>query len=71
MQISRMLNEFENHRTETQYRNALIIKVIAFSFACYFAALYYYAYIATGTDQVVVENVKMGIPHFPEPASTN
>jgi len=56
MQISRMLNEFENHRTETQYRSALIIKVIAFRFVCYFAALYYYAYIATGTDQIVVEN---------------
>ena len=56
MQISRMLNEFENHRTETQYRNALIVKVIAFRFVCYFAALYYYAYIATGTDQIVAEN---------------
>ena len=56
MQVSRALNDFENYRTETQYRNALIIKVIAFRFVAYFAALYYYAYVATGTDQTIVEN---------------
>lgn len=56
MQISRGLNDFENHKTESQYRNALIAKVIAFRFVAYFAALYYYAFIATGPDQTTVEN---------------
>jgi hypothetical protein len=56
MQISRGLNDFENHKTESQYRNALIAKVIAFRFVAYFAALYYYAYIATGPDETTVEN---------------
>ena len=43
MQVSRALNNFENYKTKTKYRNALIIKVIAFGFIAYFAALYYYA----------------------------
>ena len=56
MQVSRALNDFENYRTETQYRNALIIKVIAFRFVAYFAALYYYAYVSIGIDKKIVEN---------------
>ena len=46
MRVSRVLNDFENHRTESHYRNALIAKVIAFRFVAYFAALYYYASVA-------------------------
>lgn len=56
MQVSKKLNDFENYRTETQYQNALIVKVIAFRFVAYFAALYFYAYVATGTDEEVIEN---------------
>ena len=56
MQISRRLNDFENYKTESQYLNALITKVIAFRFVTYFSALYYYAYISTGKDSVTVEN---------------
>ena len=56
MRISIILNEFENYRTETQYRNHLIVKVFSFRFVCYFAALYYYAFIATGTDENATEN---------------
>jgi len=56
MRISIILNEFENYRTETQYRNHLIVKVFSFRFVCYFAALYYYAFIATGTDVNATEN---------------
>lgn len=56
MQLSRRLNDFENYKTESQYLNALITKVIAFRFVTYFSALYYYAYISTGKDAVTVEN---------------
>eukprot|EP00804_Cyclotella_cryptica_P011221 CCRYP_007732-RA/>CCRYP_007732-RA protein AED:0.04 eAED:0.04 QI:151/1/1/1/1/1/8/72/1904 len=43
--ISIWLNEIENHRTEAEYRTHFIIKVFAFRFVCYFAALYYYSFI--------------------------
>jgi anoctamin-10 len=58
MRLSRMLNNFENHRTESHYRNALIAKVIAFRFVAYFAALYYYASIAAigGFGGMAVKN---------------
>lgn len=56
MRISIVLNEFENYRTETEYRNHLIVKVFSFRFVCYFAALYYYAFIATSTDANATEN---------------
>jgi len=36
MRISVLLNDFENYRTETHYRNALIAKVFAFRFVAYF-----------------------------------
>ena len=56
MRISRMLNEFENYRTESEYRNHLIVKVFSFRFVCYFAALYYYAFIATSTDKEGIDS---------------
>lgn len=46
MRLSTFLNNIENHKTESHYRNALIAKVIAFRFVAYFSALYYYAYMA-------------------------
>ena len=47
--ISLWLNEIENHRTEAEHRTHFIIKVFAFRFVCYFAALYYYSFIGVGT----------------------
>jgi len=47
--ISLWLNEIENHRTEAEHRTFFIIKVFAFRFVCYFAALYYYSFIGVGT----------------------
>ena len=46
--ISLWLNEIENHRTEAEFRTHFIIKVFAFRFVCYFAALYYYSFIGVG-----------------------
>lgn len=43
--VALLLNDFENYKTETEYRNFLILKVFAFRFVCYFATLYYYAFV--------------------------
>lgn len=48
--ISLWLNEMENHRTEAEFRTHFIIKVFAFRFVCYFAALYYYSFIGVGEN---------------------
>lgn len=53
MRVSVMLNDFENYRTESEYRTHLIIKVFSFRFVCYFATLYYYAALSTGSQQAV------------------
>lgn len=47
--LSLWLNDIENHRTEAEHRTHFIIKVFAFRFVCYFAALYYYSFIGVGT----------------------
>jgi anoctamin-10 len=44
MRLAIALTEFENYRTESEYRNQLIIKVFAFRFVCYFASLYWYSF---------------------------
>ena len=57
MRISYILNEFENYRTETEFRNHLIVKVFAFRFVCYFAAMYYYSGVAAaGTTEEHARN---------------
>jgi hypothetical protein len=57
MRISIMLNDFENYRTESEYRTWLIIKVFSFRFVCYFATLYYYAFISVGSDQAIENGI--------------
>jgi hypothetical protein len=57
MRVSIVLNDFENYRTESEYRTHLIIKVFSFRFVCYFATLYYYAFISVGSAQ----EIKTGI----------
>jgi hypothetical protein len=53
MKISIMLNDFENYRTESEYRTHLIIKVFSFRFVSQFGTLYYYAVISMGDAQTV------------------
>lgn len=50
MKISVLLNDFENYRTESEYRTYLVIKVFSFRFVCYFATLYYYAFVSIGSE---------------------
>ena len=57
MRVSIVLNDFENYRTESEYRTHLIIKVFSFRFVCYFATLYYYAFISTGSDQAIENGI--------------
>ena len=47
MRLSIWLNNFENYRTESEYRTNLIIKVFSFRFVNYFATLYYYAFVSS------------------------
>lgn len=56
MKISIWLNEFENYRTESQYRNSLILKVFTYKFGVYFASLYYYSFLITGRSEQDIEN---------------
>lgn len=53
MRISVMLNNFENYRTESEYRTHLIIKVFSFRFVSQFGTLYYYAVISMGDAQSI------------------
>jgi hypothetical protein len=57
MRVSIVLNDFENYRTESEYRTHLIIKVFSFRFVCYFATLYYYAFISTGSPQAIENGI--------------
>ncbi len=42
--IAIRINNFENHRTQSQYMNRLVLKVITFRFVAIFTTLYYYAF---------------------------
>lgn len=61
MKISVMLNNFENYRTESEYRTHLIIKVFSFRFVSQFGTLYYYAAMSLG-DEITIQNglIRMG-----------
>ena len=61
MNISVMLNDFENYRTESEYRTHLIIKVFSFRFVSQFGALYYYAAMSMGDPQSIQNGmIRMG-----------
>eukprot|EP00042_Codosiga_hollandica_P018753 m.55709 g.55709 ORF g.55709 m.55709 type:complete len:749 (+) comp48907_c0_seq1:180-2426(+) len=44
------MTDYENHKTQTEYNDHLIIKLFAFQFVNAFAALYYIAFFRTGFD---------------------
>lgn len=43
--VSLQLNHFENHRTDTQYEDSLILKTVAFRFINNYAVLFYIAFV--------------------------
>lgn len=57
MRLSIMLNDFENYRTESEYRTYLIIKVFSFRFVCYFATMYYYSIVSIGDEQAIENGI--------------
>ena len=42
--VATALNNFENHRTHSEYMNRLILKIFCFRFVTVFTSLYYYAF---------------------------
>ena len=46
MNLSVLLNDFENYRTDAEYRTQLIVKVFGFRFMSQFGTVYYYAFMA-------------------------
>ena len=42
--VARSLNDFENHKTNTDYTNRLILKIFSFRFVTVCTSLYYYAF---------------------------
>jgi hypothetical protein len=61
MILSRKLNNFENYRTEAEYRTHLIIKVFSFRFVSQFGTVYYYAAISTGSMKAIENGIlRMG-----------
>lgn len=53
MKIAVMLNDFENYRTDSEYRTHLIIKVFSFRFVSQFGTVYYYAFMSTESVQAI------------------
>lgn len=45
-QLALVLNEYENHKTQTIFMNRLILKVFSFQFVAIFTSLYYYAFFS-------------------------
>jgi hypothetical protein len=61
MIVATKLNNFENYRTESEYRTHLIIKVFSFRFVSQFGTVYYYAAISTGSRQAIENGIiRMG-----------
>ena len=46
--LARKLNEWENHRTESDYIDALVIKTFCFQFVNSYATLFYIAFFKSG-----------------------
>ncbi|XP_072433453.1 anoctamin-7-like [Chiloscyllium punctatum] len=49
--IAVKMTNWENHRTETEYNDALIIKFFAFEFANNYSPLFYIAFLRTNNEQ--------------------
>eukprot|EP01038_Epipyxis_sp_PR26KG_P010969 gene10969-14731_t len=45
-QVTKILNDMENHRTDTEYEDALIVKLFAFQFINSYASFFFLAFVA-------------------------
>ncbi|XP_069747515.1 anoctamin-7-like isoform X2 [Narcine bancroftii] len=57
--IAFKMTEWENHRTQTDYSDALIIKLFAFQFANSYSPLFYIAFLRTNNEQIFTS---IGLP---------
>ena len=53
--LALVLNNHENHRTETQYKDALVIKLAAFQFVNCYASLFYAAFVVRDIDRLTTQ----------------
>lgn len=51
-----ILTKEENHRTDTMYEDAMIIKLFSFQFINSYASFFYIAFVAATLDNIQVEN---------------
>ncbi|KAJ0407910.1 hypothetical protein P43SY_009197 [Pythium insidiosum] len=54
-EVARKLNEYENHRTDREYENHLIIKVFLFQFCNSFASFFYIAFLKRPIENKCIE----------------
>ncbi|XP_041054617.1 anoctamin-7-like [Carcharodon carcharias] len=54
--IAVKMTDWENYRTQTDYNDALIIKLFAFEFANNYSSLFYIAFLRTNNEQIIVES---------------
>ncbi|XP_078259191.1 anoctamin-7-like isoform X2 [Rhinoraja longicauda] len=57
--IAMRMTKWENHRTQTEYNDALIIKSFAFQFANSYSPLFYIAFVRTNNEQFFT---RIGLP---------
>jgi len=55
------LNDWENHRTNTQHEKSLIIKIFAFQFVNSFCSLFWYAFVDKNSDSLELVGQQLGI----------
>lgn len=55
--VAKILNDFENHKTDIEYEDHLIAKTFVFSFINSYATLTYFAFIKSGIDILGVTQV--------------
>jgi hypothetical protein len=48
--LAKLLNDWENYRTDTKYEDSLIAKTFTFCFVNSFATLFYLAFVKSGMD---------------------
>jgi hypothetical protein len=62
--FSGWLNDWENYRTDSQNRNALVVKLFSFRFICVFTPMYFFAFFASGDSDVKMRELRNALLSF-------
>ena len=54
------LANYENHRTDTEYEDSLILKMFVFEVTSSYSQLYYIAFLAQSTSTICIDNEDCG-----------